>query len=153
MTTPNPESGELGTMGPISYLIVEFPGSKMTGEGFPLLADLADRGVIRILDLSRLHMLQRLLNTESLTGGQWLVVLALSLATPLAVGADKAIQLRGHGNAPPGAREGSPDEGPRGNRLSCPALNGAFPDQRSSVIQGARLPVQAARSRTEPCPR
>jgi hypothetical protein len=38
-------------MGPISYLIVEFPGSKMTGEGFPALVDLVDRGVIRILDL------------------------------------------------------------------------------------------------------
>jgi hypothetical protein len=38
-------------MGPISYLIVEFPGSKMTGEGLPVLIDLVDRGVIRILDL------------------------------------------------------------------------------------------------------
>jgi hypothetical protein len=38
-------------MGPISYLIVEFPGSKMTGEGFPALVDLVDRGLIRILDL------------------------------------------------------------------------------------------------------
>jgi Family of unknown function (DUF6325) len=38
-------------LGPISYLIVEFPGSKMTGEGFPILVDLVDRGVIRILDL------------------------------------------------------------------------------------------------------
>jgi P-type Ca2+ transporter type 2C len=41
-----------------------------------------------------LGMLQRLLNTESLTGRQWLVVLGLSLVTPLAVGTDKAIQLR-----------------------------------------------------------
>ena len=38
-------------MGPISYLIVEFPGNKMTGEGLPALIDLVDRGVIRILDL------------------------------------------------------------------------------------------------------
>jgi hypothetical protein len=38
-------------MGPISYLIVEFPGSKMTGEAFPILVDLVDRGIIRILDL------------------------------------------------------------------------------------------------------
>jgi len=38
-------------VGPISYLIVEFPGNKMTGEGFPILIDLVDRGVIRILDL------------------------------------------------------------------------------------------------------
>jgi hypothetical protein len=39
------------TTGPISYLVVEFPGNKMTGEGFPMLVDLVDRGVIRILDL------------------------------------------------------------------------------------------------------
>jgi hypothetical protein len=39
------------TLGPISYVIVEFPGNKMTGEGFPILLDLVDRGVIRILDL------------------------------------------------------------------------------------------------------
>jgi hypothetical protein len=38
-------------LGPISYLIVQFPGSKMTGEGLPLLLDLVDRGIIRILDL------------------------------------------------------------------------------------------------------
>ena len=42
---------EAEPMGPISYLIVEFPGNKMTGEGFPALIDLVDRGVIRILDL------------------------------------------------------------------------------------------------------
>jgi hypothetical protein len=40
----------LDEMGPIDYLVVEFPGSKMTGEGFPLLVDLVDRGIIRILD-------------------------------------------------------------------------------------------------------
>ena len=38
-------------MGPISYLIVEFPGNKMTGDGLAALVDLVDRGVIRILDL------------------------------------------------------------------------------------------------------
>lgn len=42
---------ESGSLGPISYLIVEFPGNKMTGEGFASLLDLVDRGVIRILDL------------------------------------------------------------------------------------------------------
>ncbi|MFJ7306031.1 DUF6325 family protein [Streptomyces sp. NPDC099088] len=38
-------------MGPIDYVVIEFPGSRMTGEGFPLLVDLVDRGLIRILDL------------------------------------------------------------------------------------------------------
>jgi Ca2+-transporting ATPase len=41
-----------------------------------------------------LGMLQRLLDTTSLTGGQWLTVLGLSLIVPAVVGADKAIQLR-----------------------------------------------------------
>lgn len=38
-------------MGPVDYLVVEFPGNRMTGEGFPLLVDLVDRGLIRVLDL------------------------------------------------------------------------------------------------------
>lgn len=42
---------DVDAMGPLSYLVLEFPGNKMTGEGLPILVDLADRGVIRILDL------------------------------------------------------------------------------------------------------
>ncbi len=42
---------DVAEMGPVDYLVVEFPGSRMTGEGFPILVDLVDRGVIRILDL------------------------------------------------------------------------------------------------------
>jgi Family of unknown function (DUF6325) len=38
-------------IGPVDYLVVEFPGSRMTGEGLPLLVDLVDRGIIRVLDL------------------------------------------------------------------------------------------------------
>jgi hypothetical protein len=41
----------IAEIGPVDYLVVEFPGNKMTGEGFPLLVDLHDRGIIRILDL------------------------------------------------------------------------------------------------------
>ncbi|MEU5278246.1 DUF6325 family protein [Streptomyces asoensis] len=44
-------SDEIVEMGPIDYVVVEFPGNRMTGEGFPLLVDLVDRGLIRILDL------------------------------------------------------------------------------------------------------
>ena len=40
------------TMGPISYLIVEFPGNRMTGEGLAELIELSDRGIIRVLDLA-----------------------------------------------------------------------------------------------------
>src|SRR5512132_3983625 len=38
-------------LGPVDYLVVEFPGNRMTGEGLPMLVDLVDRGIIRILDL------------------------------------------------------------------------------------------------------
>jgi hypothetical protein len=44
-------SSDIEEMGPIDYLVVEFPGSRMSGEGLPLLVDLVDRGIIRILDL------------------------------------------------------------------------------------------------------
>ncbi len=45
-------AGDAETLGPIGYLIVEFPGNKMTGKGLPILVDLVDRGIIRILDLT-----------------------------------------------------------------------------------------------------
>jgi hypothetical protein len=38
-------------LGPVDFLVVEFPGSRMTGEGLPLLVDLVDRGIVRVLDL------------------------------------------------------------------------------------------------------
>jgi hypothetical protein len=41
----------LDEMGPIDYVVIEFPGNKMTGEGLPILVDLVDRGVIRLIDL------------------------------------------------------------------------------------------------------
>jgi Ca2+-transporting ATPase len=41
-----------------------------------------------------LGMLQRLLDTTSLSGREWVVVLALSLIAPAVVAADKVIQLR-----------------------------------------------------------
>jgi P-type Ca2+ transporter type 2C len=40
-----------------------------------------------------LNMLQRLLDTQSITGGQWVVVIALSLVAPAVVGIDKLVQL------------------------------------------------------------
>jgi hypothetical protein len=38
-------------LGPIGYLIVEYPGNKMTGNAFRELLDLVDRGLVRVLDL------------------------------------------------------------------------------------------------------
>jgi hypothetical protein len=39
-------------MGPIDYLLVEWPGRQPNGEAIPHLIDLVDRGLIRILDLA-----------------------------------------------------------------------------------------------------
>ena len=41
----------LDEMGPIDYIVIEFPGSQMTGEGLPILVDLVERGTIRLIDL------------------------------------------------------------------------------------------------------
>ena len=38
-------------LGPIDYLAVEFPGGHITGEGFALVLDLVQRGLIRVLDM------------------------------------------------------------------------------------------------------
>jgi hypothetical protein len=38
-------------LGPVDYLVIEFPGSKFNGEIAPALVDLVDRGVVRVLDL------------------------------------------------------------------------------------------------------
>jgi uncharacterized protein DUF6325 len=43
---------DVESMGPVDYVIVEFPGNRMTGEGLPILIDLVDRGIIRILDFA-----------------------------------------------------------------------------------------------------
>jgi hypothetical protein len=45
-------AGPLDEMGPIDYLVVEFPHRRMPGEGLPLFVDLVDRGLIRVLDLA-----------------------------------------------------------------------------------------------------
>ncbi len=45
-------SNDLEEMGPVDYLVIAFPdNTRLTGEGFSLLVDLVDRGIVRILDL------------------------------------------------------------------------------------------------------
>jgi hypothetical protein len=38
-------------LGPVDWLVVEFPGSKLNGEVAPILKDYVDRDLIRVLDL------------------------------------------------------------------------------------------------------
>ena len=42
---------ELDHMGPVDYVLIEFPDGQPKGNAAPLLLDLVDRGIIRILDL------------------------------------------------------------------------------------------------------
>ena len=42
---------ELEQMGPVDCVVIEFPDGQPKGEAAPLLLDLVDRGIIRILDL------------------------------------------------------------------------------------------------------
>jgi hypothetical protein len=42
---------EIDELGPVDYIVVEFPGSKFNGEIAPALTDLIDKGIIRVLDL------------------------------------------------------------------------------------------------------
>lgn len=42
----------LEEMGPIDYVVLEWPGRQPQGDVAPLLIDLVDRGIIRILDIA-----------------------------------------------------------------------------------------------------
>jgi hypothetical protein len=42
----------LDEMGPVDYVVLEWPGRQPTGEVAPLILDLVDRGLIRVLDVA-----------------------------------------------------------------------------------------------------
>ena len=41
----------LDELGPVDWIVVEFPGTELTGEIAPIVRDYVDRGLIRVLDL------------------------------------------------------------------------------------------------------
>ncbi|HEY3192170.1 MAG TPA: DUF6325 family protein [Solirubrobacterales bacterium] len=43
---------ELDEIGPIDYIVVEWPGRQPNGEAAPYLVDLVERGLIRVLDFA-----------------------------------------------------------------------------------------------------
>ena len=51
MTADLAPASDLDQLGPVDFFVVAFPTDRMKGEAFPLLIDLVDRGIIRILDL------------------------------------------------------------------------------------------------------
>jgi len=46
------EDALIEEMGPIDYIVIEWPGRQPNGEVAPMILDLADRGIIRILDVA-----------------------------------------------------------------------------------------------------
>jgi hypothetical protein len=44
--------GSVDEMGPIDFIVIEFPHRREPGEGLQMLVDLVDRGIIRVLDLA-----------------------------------------------------------------------------------------------------
>ncbi|MGZ4357306.1 MAG: DUF6325 family protein [Gaiellaceae bacterium] len=45
------EVEDVDTLGPVDWIVVEFPGSRFDGTIMPILVDLEERGIIRVLDL------------------------------------------------------------------------------------------------------
>lgn len=45
------DATDVDELGPVDWIVVEFPGSRFNGEIAPALADLVDRDLIRVLDL------------------------------------------------------------------------------------------------------
>jgi hypothetical protein len=48
------EREQLEEMGPIDYVVLEWPNQQPVGEAAPLILDAVDRGIIRILDVALL---------------------------------------------------------------------------------------------------
>ena len=46
------EREQLEEMGPVDYIVLEWPNQQPTGEAIPLILDLVDKGIIRILDIA-----------------------------------------------------------------------------------------------------
>lgn len=49
MTEPPNDEMELG---PIDYLVIEYPDGNPTGEALPYLVDLVEKGIVRLLDVA-----------------------------------------------------------------------------------------------------
>ncbi|MGZ4490195.1 MAG: DUF6325 family protein [Nocardioidaceae bacterium] len=44
-------SVDIDQLGPVDWMVVEFPGDKLNGEIAPVLKDYVDRGLVKVLDL------------------------------------------------------------------------------------------------------
>jgi hypothetical protein len=48
---PVDDVNDIDELGPVDWIVVEFPGSRFNGEIAPALHDLVERGLVRVLDL------------------------------------------------------------------------------------------------------
>ena len=48
------EREQLEDLGPIDYVVIEWPRQQPVGEAAPLILDAVDRGIIRIIDIALL---------------------------------------------------------------------------------------------------
>jgi hypothetical protein len=46
------ELADLEDLGPVDYVILEWPGGRPTADAAPMLVDLVDRGIVRLLDIA-----------------------------------------------------------------------------------------------------
>jgi hypothetical protein len=49
--SPVLETEAVDELGPVDWIVVEFPGARFDGSVMPILVDLEERGIIRVLDL------------------------------------------------------------------------------------------------------
>jgi Ca2+-transporting ATPase len=82
----------LSTVG-LGLVLRRDPAPAWRGPLFPYLGWLAIAATLTVLAVE-LPALQRLLTTESLTGGQWLAILGLASVTPVAIEVGKAARRR-----------------------------------------------------------
>jgi hypothetical protein len=43
---------EIDSLGPIDYMLIEWPDRQPDGKALPLLVDLVDRGIVRLIDIA-----------------------------------------------------------------------------------------------------
>jgi hypothetical protein len=51
-TSAEAAAARLEEMGPIDYIMLEWPGEQPSGQAAPLIIDLVERGIIRLLDVA-----------------------------------------------------------------------------------------------------
>ena len=71
-----------------------------TGQSVTASQNWYSRTPAQVAAAVELGMLQRLLDTRSLSGREWVVVLALSLIAPAVVAGDKVLQVRRQSKEP-----------------------------------------------------